>query len=150
MIAVGTFRMNYRATLHSSLLIDIWNASGWFFCVCTQQSGRCICKKGDGGFKSLQKEIGGIQILVEIFQKNFLIALLGVLSYILDEKNQEKNFKFFSFFIGGTLMIFFKILWWFLKNKIVRVPLWKMKKKLKFFFLIFLVHYVAMDSQKCI
>ena len=29
----------------------------------------CSWKKGDGGFKSLQKEIGGIQILVEIFQK---------------------------------------------------------------------------------
>lgn len=52
-------------------------------------------KKGDGGFKSLQKEIGGIQILVEIFQKNFLIAFLGVLSYILDEKNQEKISNFF-------------------------------------------------------
>ena len=44
-------------------------------------------KKGDGGLKFLQKEIGGIQICVEIFQKNFLISSLGVLSYTLDKKN---------------------------------------------------------------
>ena len=30
-----------------------------------------IGKKGDGGFKILQKEIGGIHIYVEIFQNNF-------------------------------------------------------------------------------
>ena len=55
-------------------------------------------KKGDGGFKSLQKEIGGIQILVEIFQKNFLIAFLGVLSYILDEKKSRKKISNFFHF----------------------------------------------------
>ena len=43
--------------------------------------------KGDGGLKFLQKEIGGIQICVEIFKKKFLIASLGVLSYILNKKN---------------------------------------------------------------
>ena len=40
--------------------------------------------KGDGGLKILQKEIGGIQICVEIFQKNFLNAFLGVHSYIMN------------------------------------------------------------------
>ena len=65
-------------------------------------------KKGDGGFKSLQKEIGGIQILVEIFQKNFLIAFLGVKSYILDEKNQEKKFQIFFIFHRGDPYDFFQ------------------------------------------
>ena len=41
-------------------------------------------QKGDGGLKILQKEIGGIQICVEIFQKNFLNAFLGVHSYIMN------------------------------------------------------------------
>ena len=36
--------------------------------------------KGDGGFKILQKEIGGIQNWVEIFQKNILRTFLGVQS----------------------------------------------------------------------
>ena len=40
--------------------------------------------KGAGDLKILQKEIGGIQICVEIFQKNFLNAFLGVQSYIMD------------------------------------------------------------------
>ena len=34
----------------------------------------CTKKKGDGG---LQKEIGGIQILVEIFQKKLLNCIFG-------------------------------------------------------------------------
>ena len=67
-----------------------------------------VCKKGDGCFKIPQKEIREIQICAEIFQKNFSNLFLGVLSFILDKKKlRKKNFKFFSFFIGGTLTILF-------------------------------------------
>ena len=68
-----------------------------------------VCKKGDGCFKILQKEIREIQICAEIFQKNFSNLFLGVLSFILDKKKLRKKFQIFFIFTGGTLrMIFFK------------------------------------------
>ena len=57
--------------------------------------------KGDGGLKILQKEIGGIQICAEIFQKNFSNIFLGVLSFILDKKKLRiKISNFFHFHRG--------------------------------------------------
>ena len=61
-------------------------------------------KKGDGGFKILQKEIGGIQICVEIFQKNFWNIFLGVFRYILNKKKFRKKISiFFIFHRGGAV-----------------------------------------------
>ena len=67
-----------------------------------------VCKKGDGCFKILQKEIGEIQICAEIFQKKLLKSIFGSPKLHLGQKKlRKKNFKFFSFFIGGTLTILF-------------------------------------------
>ena len=41
--------------------------------------------------------------LVRDFSKKILTGIFG---HILDKKIEEKNFIFFSLFIGGTLMIF--------------------------------------------
>ena len=73
------------------------------------------------------------------------------------KKNQKHFFQIFSFFIGGTLMIFLKKIpqkspWDFRANlkKIIRVPPMKSEKNLKFFSSIFFVQDVAWDLQKCI
>ena len=50
------------------------------------------------------------------------------------KKIEEKNFIFFSLFIGGTLMIFQEDFLWDFFRKIVRVPPMKNEKNLKFFF----------------
>ena len=57
--------------------------------------------KGDGGFKILQKEIGGIQICVEIFQKKLLKYIFGGLSVHLEQKKLRKKFLIFFIFHRG-------------------------------------------------
>ena len=54
------------------------------------------------------------------------------------KKSKKKNFKFFSFFIGGTLMIFLKKSHKESSWKIIRVPPMKSEKNMKFFSSIFL------------
>ena len=55
------------------------------------------------------------------------------------KKIEEKNFKFFPFFIGGTLMIFLKKSHKESSWKIIRVPPMKSEKNMNFFSSIFLV-----------
>ena len=69
-----------------------------------------LAQKGDGGLKILQKEIGGIQICAEIFQKNFSNIFLGVLSFILDKKKLRIKISNFFHFHRGDPYDFFQIL----------------------------------------
>ena len=82
------------------------------------------CAKEDGGFKILQKEIGGIQICAEIFQKNLSNIFLGVLRYILDIFHRGDPYDFILKKISLRILKKFEIfiLNFFLSKMKLRTP----------------------------
>ena len=77
--------------------------------------------------------------MLRFFKKTSEIYFGGSLGTSWTKRNLEKKFQFFSFFIGGTLMILFskKSPWEFEKNR--KGPPYENEKSLKFLFLIFFV-----------